>query len=67
MTTILKHELIAQIDTVLDEATWGIANERLAGNIVKEEFWKGQAAVASYLKTWVRLHKTPVAESQERK
>jgi predicted nucleic acid-binding Zn-ribbon protein len=33
---------------ILQEAEYGIAGERLAGNIVKEEFWKGQKSVAVF-------------------
>ena len=34
---------------LLEMAKWGIANEQLAGNIVKEEFWKGQKSAITQL------------------
>lgn len=42
-----------ELDRIIDESEVGIANERLAGNVVKEEFWNGQKSAAEQIKLWM--------------
>jgi hypothetical protein len=39
----------SDIDQMIELAQWGIANEKLGGNVVKEEFWKGQLSALRFV------------------
>lgn len=45
--------LRAELDTIIELAEWGIANEQLGGNVCKEEHWKGQRFAATQIKQWL--------------
>jgi hypothetical protein len=47
--TALRKELNENIEL----AEWGIANEKLGGNVVKEEFWKGQHIAFRKILGWL--------------
>ena len=44
-------ELSMGIDQLMGEANWGIGSERIAGNVVKEQFWKGQLSASKQIKS----------------
>lgn len=46
----MNQNIIKQIDGIIDEAETEIAGERLACNVVKEEFWKGTLSAATIIK-----------------
>lgn len=48
-----KEPIIAELDRIIDAAEVGIAGERLGGNAVKEEFWKGHKSAAEQIKLWM--------------
>lgn len=47
------NAIAVELDRIIDEAEVGIAGERLAGNVVKEEFWRGQKNAAKQIKLWM--------------
>ena len=58
---VSASELRKELDTIIDLAEWGIANEKLGGNVVKEEHWNGQRFAATQVIQWleVRCAKPP--------
>lgn len=46
--------LVEMLQSMFEQANWGIANERLGGNVVKEEFWKGQKSAAQQALATIR-------------
>lgn len=46
----MNQNIIKQIDSIISEAETEIAGEQLAGNVVKEEFWKGTLSAATIIK-----------------
>lgn len=50
-----KEAIMAEIDKIIELAEWQIAGERLSGNVVKEEFFKGQKSAAEQIKLWLEL------------
>jgi len=49
LVTALRKEL----ETIIELAERGIASERLGGNVVKEEHWKGQRIAATQVIQWL--------------
>lgn len=48
-----RRSITVELDRIIDESEVGIAGERLSGNVVKEEFWKGQKSAAEQIKLWM--------------
>lgn len=48
-----SEELRKELDTIIELAEWGIGCERLSGNVVKEELWKGQRCAATQVLQWL--------------
>lgn len=52
--SIDAEDLKRELKEIIDLAEWGIANERMGGNAVKEEHWKGQRYAATALMGWLQ-------------
>lgn len=50
---VSANALRKELETIIELAEWGIANERLGGNVVKEEHWKGQRFAATQVVQWL--------------
>lgn len=42
-----------ELNTIIELAECGIANEKLGGNVCKEEHWKGQRFAATQVLQWL--------------
>lgn len=58
----LQQELEQELNSIIEQAECGIANERLGGNIAKQEHWKGQRFVAVSIMTWLKAREKGQAE-----
>lgn len=48
-----REPIIAEIDRIIWIAECEIASERLGGNVVKEELWRGVKSAAEQIKSWM--------------
>lgn len=44
-----------ELNELNNMAEWGIGNEKLGGNIVKEEFYKGQLSIINQIEGWLSV------------
>ncbi|MDP2692444.1 MAG: hypothetical protein Q8O88_02255 [bacterium] len=52
-TSKILSDLQIELNEMIDQAVWEIAGEKLAGNIVKEESWRGEYCAALSIRNWL--------------
>lgn len=59
--TVKASALREELDMIITNAEWGIANEQFGGNKVKEEHWRGQRFAAVQGLSWLESQTLSVA------
>ncbi len=58
----LLDELEKELNSMIEESDAGRQSEKLSGNIVKEEFWKGHRYAAACLAAWANNQRVDTAQ-----
>lgn len=54
MILVDSAELLKEVAIIIDAAECAIASEKLGGNVVKENYWRGELCAAESIRLWVQ-------------